>query len=145
VDKLRKKIIEASFKSGACHIGSALSCVEILQAIFKVKKRRDKFIFSKASGVCAYYCLKYPLKRATELLKKYSLPSKEAGLLWSGGSLGQGLSVACGVALTGKKTFVLMSDGEINEGQTWEAVMFASHHRLPVVAVIDRNKLQAGG
>lgn len=137
----RRKIIECSYRSGACHIGSALSCVEILNVIGKKKY----FIFSKASGVAAYYCLRFPLKKAIRLLKEHPLPSKEAGLLWSGGSLGQGLSVACGLALTGKEVYVLMSDGEFQEGQVWEALMFASHHNLPIKIVIDRNGLQALG
>jgi transketolase N-terminal domain/subunit len=78
---LRKKILQASLNSGACHIGSALSCVEIIQAIHEIKKEEDVFIFSKASGVSTYYCYKYPIEEATELLKKYPLPSKEAGLI----------------------------------------------------------------
>lgn len=141
---LRKKIIVASYRARACHIGSALSCVEALQAIDNVKDDAE-FIFSKASGVAAYYCLKHSLSKATKLLREHPLPSKEGGLMWSGGSLGQGLSVACGIALTGKRVFVIMSDGELQEGQTWEALMFASHHKLPITIVIDRNRLQALG
>jgi transketolase len=141
---IRKKIIEISYRAKSCHIGSSLSCLEALQAILDVKDD-DYFIFSKASGVAAYYALTEPIDKAVELLKKYPLPSKEAGLAWSGGSLGQGLSVACGIALTGKKVFVLMSDGELQEGQTWEAIMFAAHYKLPIVAVIDRNRKQALG
>ena len=139
---LRQKIIKVSYKANACHIGSALSCVEIIQSI----GNRNPFIFAKASGISAYYCMKYDEKKAVKLLKKYPLPSKEAGLIWSGGSLGQGLSVACGIALaTWKRTYVLLGDGDLQEGQTWEAIMFASHHGLPVIAVIDRNRLQALG
>ena len=142
---LRKKILTASLKAKACHISSALSCVEIIKSIYEAKKPEDMFLFAKASGVSALYCYKYSLEKATELLKKYPLPSQEAGLPWTGGSLGQGLSVACGVALTGKKVYVLMSDGELQEGQVWEALMFGAHHKLPIVAIIDRNKLQALG
>jgi len=141
---LRQKIIKASYDAKACHIGSALSCVEIMEAIEETKEDAE-FIFSKASGVATYYCMKHPLKKATELLRSYPLPSKEGGLVWSGGSLGQGLSVACGIALTGKRVYVLMSDGELQEGQTWEAIMFANHHKLPLTVVVDRNRLQALG
>lgn len=147
MDELRKKILEISYKVKACHIGSALSCVEILKAIYETKKEEDIFLFSKASGVSAYYCLTCP-DRAEELLREHPLPSKEGGLIWSGGSLGQGLSVACGLALADRtrKVYVLMSDGELQEGQTWEAVMFAGHHKLKnLIAVIDRNGLQALG
>lgn len=147
MNELRKRIIDASYKAHACHIGSALSCVEILEAIYEVKSKGDKFIFSKASGVSAWYCKFFP-EKASELLKAYPLPSREAGLIWSGGSLGMGLSVACGLALAdrSKKVYVLMSDGELQEGQTWEAAMFASHHKLKnLIAVIDNNGMQALG
>jgi transketolase len=138
---LRDKILKVSYKAGSCHIGSALSCVEILEAL----KGKEPFIFSKASGICAWYCMNYSTKKAIELMKKYPLPSKEGGLLWSGGSLGMGLSVACGIALSGVNTHVLISDGELQEGQTWEALMFAAHHHLPLKVVVDRNWLQALG
>jgi transketolase len=142
---IRAKIIEASYKANACHIGSALSCAEIIEAIHSVKGI-DLFLFSKASGILAYYCYLYGVDKATELIKKYPLPSKEAGCIWTGGSLGQGLSVACGLALAGKKVYCLISDGELQEGQTWEAIMFASHHRLKnLIVVVDRNGLQALG
>lgn len=147
MNDLRKKILEVSYKAHACHIGSALSCLEALQAILEVKGE-DYFIFSKASGVGAYYALVYPVDKAVDMLRKYPLPSKEAGLIWSGGSLGQGLSVACGLALADrkKKVYVLMSDGELQEGQVWEAAMFASHHKLKnLIVVIDYNGLQALG
>jgi transketolase len=67
--------------------------------------------------------------------------------VWSGGSLGQGLSVASGLAYADRKrdVYVLLSDGELQEGQTWEALMFASHHKLPLRVVVDRNGLQALG
>lgn len=143
--QLRKQILKSSYEAGACHIGSALSCVEIIDAIYDVKKEEDIFLFSKASGVCALYCKLFPDK-ATELIKKYPLPHKEAGLIWSGGSLGMGLSVACGLAITdrNRKVYCLISDGELQEGQTWEAIMFANHHNLNnLMVVVDRNGIQA--
>lgn len=143
----RAKIIDISYKAHACHIGSSLSCLEALQAILEVKGD-DYLIFSKASGVGAYYALKYNTDKATEFLKKYPLPSKEAGMIWSGGSLGQGLSVACGLALADrkKKVYVLISDGELQEGQTWEAIMFASQHKLKnLIVIVDNNGFQALG
>jgi transketolase N-terminal domain/subunit len=74
---LRDKILETSYKAGACHIGSALSCVEILEAIYETKKtyQNDIFIFAKASGVCAVYCRQCP-GRAVDYLIKYPLPTK---------------------------------------------------------------------
>lgn len=145
---LRKKIIESSFSSKACHIGSALSCVEIIDSIYSIKKERDEVVFSKASGVSTLYCKLHP-EKSTEYLKRYPLPSKEVpGVVWSGGSLGMGLSIASGIAL-GDRTrdvFCIISDGELQEGQTWEAIMFAAHHKLNNLKVIvDRNGLQALG
>ncbi len=146
--EIRKNIIKSSFEAKACHIGSALSCVEIIKAIYESKKEEDIFVFGKASGVCCLYSYLHP-ERATELIKKYPLPSKEVeGVLWSGGSLGQGLSVACGLALANRdrRVYCLISDGELQEGQTWEAIMFANQHKLTnLVAIIDRNFFQALG
>jgi transketolase len=148
MDKLRIKIIKASYYSGACHIGSALSCIDIIVDIYKIKKKKDIFIFGKASGVGAYYCFKYSLKKATELLKKYPLPAKETGLPWSGGSLGTGLPVACGMAL-GNKTrdvYILLGDGDCQEGTFYESLLFARQHNLTNLKIyIDRNHLQALG
>lgn len=138
-ENLRQKILSNSYKAGACHIGSAMSCVEILEAMNEVSDW-DEFVFSKASGVSAYYAI---IGEDWKTLKEQPLPGKR--LRWQGGSLGQGLSVACGMALAGKTVAVLMSDGEFQEGQTWEALMFASHHNLKLKVVIDRNGFQALG
>lgn len=146
--ELRKKILTTSFKAGACHIGSSLSCVEIIEAIYSIKNPSDFFIFAKASGIATLYCKLHP-KKATEYLKNYPLSSKEVpGVIWSGGSLGMGLSIACGLAFADrtKKVYCLCSDGELQEGQFWEAIMFASHHHLSnLIVIIDRNGLQALG
>jgi len=147
MNDLRKKILDISYQAKACHIGSALSCLEALQAILEVKGE-DYFIFSKASGISAYYAITYETDKAVDMLRRYPLPSKEAGMIWSGGSLGQGLSVACGLALADrkKKVYVLMSDGELQEGQVWEAAMFAAHHKLKnLIVVVDNNGMQALG
>ncbi len=148
-NSLRIKIIEASYKAGACHIGSALSCADIIEAVYKVMVEEDIFLFSKASGVSALYCHLYPVKKATEYLKKYPLASKEVpGVVWSGGSLGMGLSVAVGLALGDrqKKVYCLISDGELQEGNIWEAILFAAHHKLNnLIVIVDRNRLQAMG
>jgi transketolase len=148
MSSLRKKIIEASFLSGACHIGSALSCVEIIESIFLMKNPEDFFIFAKASGVATLYCKLHP-EKAAKYLKSYPLPSKEVpGVIWSGGSLGMGLSIATGMALAdrSRRVFCLISDGELQEGQTWEAIMFANQHKLNnLIVFCDRNGLQALG
>lgn len=153
-NKLRKDILNTSFKAGACHMGSSLSCVEIMLEIDEKMKENDLFLFSKASGVATYYCLLadkgyFPKEKTAEYLKNYPLPSKEVpGVIHSFGSLGHGLSVAAGLAL-GDRTrdvYVLLSDGECQEGSTYEAVLFAGQHNLTNLYVyIDDNKLQAGG
>lgn len=150
---LREKILKSSFKAGACHIGSALSCVEIVESIYEVKKPEDIFLFAKASGVATLYCYLHPVEKAWKYLKKYPLPSnKVPGVIWSGGSCGTGLSVAVGIALAKKKekktgkVYCLISDGELNEGQVWEAIAFSAHHKLDnLVVVVDKNGYQSLG
>jgi len=151
---IRKSILINSMKAGACHIGSALSCVEILLAIDEVMKKDDVFLFSKASGVSAYYSLLaekgvFPRSKVAEYLKKYPLASKEVpGVIHSVGSIGHGLNVSVGMAFAdrSRKVYCLMSDGELNEGSTWEALLFAGHHKLNnLIVVVDYNSLQACG
>lgn len=152
--KIRRSILQESYDAGACHIGSALSCVEILVALYyKIMKEEDIFIFSKASGVVTLYSILadkgFIKEKVSKYLKQYPLPSREVnGVTWSGGSLGQGLSVATGIALAdrSKKVYCLLSDGELQEGNTWEAILFAGHHKLNnLIVIIDRNGLQACG
>jgi len=152
--KIRRRIIEASFRAGACHIGSALSCVEILIEIFNRMEEGDYFIFSKASGVAAYYAMLVergviPEYKLVYYLKNYPLPSKEVpGVIWSGGSLGHGLPAACGLALADKnrKVYVLISDAELQEGTTWESLLFKNHHELHnLIIYCDWNDCQACG
>jgi transketolase len=144
----RKRIIEASYKAGACHIGSALSCVEIIEALSRVKALDSRrFIFSKASGFLTYIVnITEESDLSSRVIKMKPLPSHFWRHLWEGGSLGQGLSVAAGIAMgTKENTYCLLSDGEMQEGQVWEAMMFAAHHKLPLIGIIDNNRLQALG
>jgi len=157
--KIRRRILTASHEAKACHIGSALSCVEILIAIyFNILKEEDVFIFSKASGASAFYSVLAEkgiiLKdKVVHYLKHYPLPSTEVpGVKLSVGSLGQALSVATGIALAKKlkeengKVFCLVSDGELDSGNVWEAVLFAAHHKLNnLIVICDYNKHQACG
>jgi transketolase len=148
--EIRNKILDISYRSGACHIGSALSCVEILVAIKNKMKNGDFFIFSKASGISAWYSMSEEgNERLAEILKQYPLPTKGiAGIIHSVGSLGHGLPVAVGLAYSNPNTdvYCLMSDGEISEGTTWESLLFANHHGLDnLKIIIDRNGLQACG
>ncbi len=153
--KIRKNILKASLEANACHVGSALSCVEILVALyFRILKRGDIFIFSKASGASALYAILaekgiISRQKVAYYLKKYPLAEKEVpGVIWSTGSLGHGLPVAVGMALADRKRkiYCLVSDGELEEGTTWESALFANRHKLDnLTVIVDRNYLQACG
>lgn len=156
IKEIKKDVLIASYLAGACHIGSALSCVATMVELFygdKLKKN-DIFLFGKASGVATYYAIladkRYFSKDATaDYLRKYPLPSSEVpGVVHSFGSCGHALSVACGIALADRtrNVHVLLSDGECQEGSTHEAALFARQHELNNLYVyVDNNKLQACG
>lgn len=147
--ELRKIIVELSYRKKLGHVGSALSCVELLLAIFENKKDDDKFILSKGHAILAYYALMALLKVVDlqKLLNQnlslhpsiYHPPCPD----WSSGSLGHGLAVAMGLAMAKYKSFVLMSEGEFNEGSTWESILFAGERKCKVVIVVDVNGWQA--
>lgn len=167
---MKRWIIERSLAADVGHIGSALSIVEIVAALWGGTMRdagtdrpeRDRFILAKGHAALVLYCAlrwKGLLEESTfggycrdgSLLgahPEHALP----GVDLSTGSLGLGLSTGCGLAFGFKlrklpsRVFVLMSDAECNEGQVWEAAMFAAHHSLGnLTAVIDLNGSQALG
>ncbi len=171
--EVRREILKMHFFSQESHIGSALSCADILTVLyFKIlsvnpqkpcAENRDRFILSKSHAVSALYAT-MALKGffPKNILKTYckdksNLPGHATrgtvpGIEVSTGSLGHGLSMGAGIALAGKKdnkkyrVFVLISDGECDEGSNWEAALFASHHKLDnLTVIIDYNKLQALG
>jgi transketolase len=167
---VRRWVIEQAIDSRVGHVGSALSVVEVLAVLWgRVlhtpgfdRADRDRFILAKGHAALAYYAalrwLGHLDDRAFGTYCKDGSPlgvHPEHGLPgveFSTGSLGQGLSVACGLALalrrrgSSARVFVLLSDAECNEGQVWEAAMFAAHHRLDnLVAVVDVNGMQALG
>jgi len=157
--QLKKDILVSSFNAGACHIGSALSCIDILYDIFyRLIEKDDIFIFGKASGVSALYVILadkgyFPKEKLADYLKKYPLASKEVnGVIHSVGSCGHGLNVAAGIALGKKmkqengKVYCLIGDGECQEGSVYEAILFARHHNLDNLHLyVDNNGLQALG
>lgn len=156
ISQIKKDVLNASFEAGACHIASALSCVDILVHLFygNVIKKGDVFLFGKASGVATYYAILadkgyFQKEKLAYFLKNYPLPSTEVhGIVHSFGSLGHGLSVACGMALANRNrnVYVLLSDGECQEGSTLEAVSFARQHKLDNLFVyVDNNKYQGIG
>lgn len=160
-------------RAGSGHIGGALSIVEILQTLYfrimKVDtqnpkwKERDRLVLSKGHAAPVLYMAlaekgffdKKWLKTLNEdgtKLPSHADARTVPGIDVTTGSLGQGLSVACGIARAAKvnneahNVFCIIGDGETNEGQNWEAAMFASHNKLDnIVAITDYNKLQIDG
>mgnify|MGYP001561673014 CR=1 FL=1 len=153
--KIRLAILKTSFETQACHIGSALSCVEILVTLYwKILKKNDVFIFGKASGASALYCVLaergiIKKSKVNEYLKKYPLASTEVkGVVHSVGSIGHALPVAVGMAFGDRKrnVYVLLGDADVQEGTFWESILFTRHHKLDNLHIlIDRNHLQACG
>jgi len=162
--KIRRRVIDLLYKHQACHLGSCMSCIEILVSLyFKAMGPADKFILSKGHAAAALYTVlaEKGIINWAELYEKYyekghkywGLAHHEVpGVLLSTGSLGHGLPVACGMALAAKKDkkkdriYCLMSDGEMDSGTTWESALFAPHHKLDnLIVIVDFNKLQAFG
>ncbi len=170
---LRCHVIRMIHAAGSGHPGGSLSSADIMTALFfrvmyhsperKDDQDRDHFIMSKGHAAPIYYAALaesgyFPVDELITLRKLHSRlqghPSrvKTPGVEMSTGSLGQGLSVANGLALAlrlqgiERKVYCLCGDGEMAEGQIWEAAMFASHNRLEnVIAIVDRNGLQIDG
>ena len=155
LNKLRKEVLRISYKAGACHIGSSLSCLNIIYNLyFKTMKKDDLFVFSKASGVSALYVVLAEKgiilrEKLVYYLKNYPLcSSKVPGVICDSGSLGHGFPIACGIALANRKrnVYCLISDAECQEGTFWESLLFKRQHKLDNLKVIvDNNGLQACG
>lgn len=173
--KIRQNIIFTAFKAGAksAHIGGALSAADIISVLYsdiiKIKKsktlddNRDRFILSKGHACLALYSVlveKKFLKKSDletfesdgSVLLGHPIINKLLGIEFSTGSLGMGLSLGVGVALAAKiknkkyKTYVILGDGECNEGSVWESIMSASHFKLDnLVIIVDRNNFQQTG
>lgn len=160
--EMRRAVLSMLVNVGGGHFGGAYSSVEILVVLyFRIMSDKDKFIMSKAHASVALYALlaKKGIIDGNILNtygKKGSILGVHAeahlvpGIEFSSGSLGHGLSYGAGVALANKmnkkndRVFVLLGDGECQEGSVWEAAMFASHHKLDnLIAIVDYNKLQS--
>ena len=172
---MRRNIIQLAYNGGnnGAHIAPSLSIVEILATLYltamklnkenKADENRDRFILSKGHGGLGYYTA---LHEAGLISKEelYSFehnggefpgqPSKNInkGIDYSGGSLGMGLSYGIGLALSAQKkqatynVFVLMGDGELNEGIVWEGAMLAAHLNVSnLTVIVDRNGMQSDG
>lgn len=137
ISDLKKRIIEISYKLNKPHVGPCLDSVDLIEAIYKVKKKDEPFILSNGHAGLALYCVleKYEHKDAYQLCLKYGTHPRrclEDGIWATTGSLGHGLPIAVGMALANRKrlVYVLTSDGEMTEGSMWEALRIAGELRL---------------
>lgn len=171
--RVRGRLVEMSHAARAPHLGSSLSCVELLVAAYFGALRvdpeqprdplRDRFILSKGHAAPALYAVLaergfFPpdwlatFGKAGSRLPEQLSPGCVPGVEVATGSLGHGLSLGAGMALAGRlqqrdyRVLVVLSDGECNEGSVWEAAMFAAARRLSnLLAVVDYNRWQATG
>ena len=157
LESLKKKALElriqtfnAFIKKGEAHLGGSFSIIEILITLFEViMKKKDKFILSK-SHASFPYCLLLRKKGYNPKLTTHLEIDTKNGINCTTGSLGHGLPIATGMAFAKKKrgekgkVFVLISDGECQEGTTWESLLIASKHKLNnLIVIVDYNKIQA--
>ena len=171
--KVRMGVIEGVYNAKSGHPGGSLSVADVLTYLYFVKMNvdpknpqmpeRDRLVLSKGHTAPALYSVLanrgfFPVEDLKTLrhigskLQGHPVMNKVPGVDMSTGSLGQGISAACGMALSGKlsndfyKVYAILGDGEIEEGQVWEAAMFAAHYQLDnLVAVVDNNGLQIDG
>jgi len=162
--QLRLKVLELYHQANAGHIGCSLSCLDLMIATLILRKRpADSFLLSKGHAAAALYaCLNQVGEISDEELKTFykngttlpahPAPNKHAGIPFATGSLGHGLPIGAGIAHANKLSgsndavFVLMSDGETNEGTTWEAAHYALSQGLDnLIVLIDKNGLQGFG
>lgn len=137
LSNLEKRVIDISYKNKTSHIGSCLSAVNMIDAIYKVKKADEPFVLSNGHSFLALACVleKYEGKDAEKLVEKHGThPNRDLadGIHVSTGSLGQGLPIAVGMAISNKErnVYVMTSDGEMAEGSMWESLKIAAEQRL---------------
>lgn len=171
--KVRMGIIEGVYNAKSGHPGGSLSIADLLTYLYFAKMNvdpknplmpeRDRLVLSKGHTAPALYSVLAQrgffspeelktLRHIDSKLQGHPVYKKVPGVDMSTGSLGQGISAACGMALSGKlsddyyKVYAILGDGEIEEGQVWEAAMFAAHYQLDnLVAIVDNNGLQIDG
>ena len=171
--KVRMGVIDGVHSAKAGHPGGSLSIADTLTYLYMHRMNvcpeepempsRDRLVLSKGHTAPALYAVLaqrgfFPVEELKTLrkigsrLQGHPVRGKTPGVDMSTGSLGQGISAACGMALSGKiscdhyKVYAILGDGEIQEGQVWEAAMFAAHYKLDnLVAVVDNNGLQIDG
>lgn len=159
--QLRLKILGLYNQAHAGHIGCSLSCIDLMIGTLVLRKReQDTFLLSKGHAAASLYaCLHHLGEISDEELATYykngttlpahPAPNKHQGIPFATGSLGHGLPIGAGIAQAGKligddsRVYILMSDGETNEGTTWEAAHFAVQNGLDnLIVLIDKNGLQ---
>lgn len=171
--KVRMGIIEGVYNAKSGHPGGSLSVADMLTYLYFAKMNvdpknplmaeRDRLVLSKGHTAPALYSVLAQrgffspdelktLRHIGSMLQGHPVYKKVPGVDMSTGSLGQGISAACGMALSGKisddfyKVYAVLGDGEIQEGQVWEAAMFAAHYQLDnLIAIVDNNGLQIDG
>ena len=169
--ELRKGIIQSVYNAQSGHPGGSLSAADLLTYLYFKEMNvdpenpkaegRDRFVLSKGHAAPALYAVLavrgyFPMSDTETLRSKDSIfqghPDMKniPGVDMSTGSLGQGISAACGMALAGKednfRVYTMLGDGECGEGQVWEAAMFAAHYKLDnLCAMVDLNGLQIDG
>ena len=162
---IKRRFLTMYMRANAGHVGCALSCADILAFVkFGWMEGSDDFILSKGHAAAALYSTLAEAGELTAediatfyrdgtLLAAHPPPGRLPGIPFATGSLGQGVSLSTGLALaaklkgeTSRRVFCVASDGELDEGSTWEAALFAAHHRLfNLVWLIDRNGIQGFG
>jgi transketolase len=171
--KIRRHVVQMTHRAKASHVSTSLSMADLLAVLYGGVLRvdpsnlawpgRDRFVLSKGHGGAGLYAVLaergfFPVARLAEFyqdgtrLAGHVTRSGVPGVEVSTGALGHGLSIACGMALASRRdqrrfrVFALLSDGECDEGATWEAALLAAHHRLDgLVAIVDYNKIQSLG
>ncbi len=172
-NRLRVHVVEMTTAAGSGHPGGSLSVADLMAVLYFRNMNhnpsnpgwedRDRFVLSKGHVAPVLYAALaesgyFPvedlltLRKLGSRLQGHPIRGKVPGVEMSTGSLGQGLSMSCGIALAGLidgrgyKTYCLLGDGELQSGQNWEAAMFASHRSLSnLIAIVDRNRLQITG
>jgi transketolase len=150
--QVRRDAIKISKENGGYHYGGSFSCAEILINIFdNILKKEDRFILSKGHGCWVYYVILRELGY-NPTLEGHPHYEPENGIFCTAGSMGHGLPTAVGMALARKlkndnsKVFVLMGDGECQEGTTWESILIANRLKLNnLIVIVDNNKIQGSG
>lgn len=150
--QIRRETIKLSKANGGYHYGGTFSCTEILINLYDhILTDNDRFILSKGHACWAYYVLLRE-KGYNPMLEGHPRLDLHNGVHWTTGSEGHGLPASLGMALARKmqnrpgRVYVLMGDGECQEGTTWESLLTAPHRKLDnLVAIVDNNKIQGSG